>query len=160
MLDYVRRDMTAPGGGFFSAEDADSYSEPLADTHAHEKSEGAFYVWSKAEIDSALGSDSDVFNFRYGILPEGNAPAGSDPQGEFRRKNILIERHTVPETAKQFHKSEDEICEALRAVGHAFALRAKRPRPHLDDKIITAWNGLMISAFARAAPILGRPELS
>jgi len=92
-------------------------------------------------------------------LPEGNAPAGSDPQGEFRRKNILIERHTAAETAKQFHKSEDEVGQALqRSRTKLFALRAKRPRPHLDDKIITAWNGLMISAFARAAQILDDPD--
>ena len=160
ILDYVRRDMTAPGGGFFSAEDADSIAAASdGSTHAHETSEGAFYVWSKAEIDSALGSDSDVFDFRYGVLPEGNAPAGSDPQGEFRRKNILIERHTVVETAKQFHKSEDEVRQALqRSRTELFALRVKRPRPHLDDKIITAWNGLMISAFARAAQILDDPD--
>ena len=160
ILDYVRRDMTAPGAGFFSAEDADSMAAASdGSTHAHETSEGAFYVWSKTEIDLALGSDSDVFDFRYGILPEGNAPAGSDPQGEFRRKNILIERHTVAETAKQFHKSEDEVGQALqRSRTKLFALRAKRPRPHLDDKIITAWNGLMISAFARAAQILDDPD--
>jgi uncharacterized protein YyaL (SSP411 family) len=66
----------------------------------------------------------------------------------------LIERHTVAETAKQFHKSEEDVHQALpRSRAKLFALRAKRPRPHLDDKIITAWNGLMISAFARAAQI-------
>ena len=67
----------------------------------------------------------------------------------------MIERHTVAETAKQFHKSEDEVRQALqRSRAKLFALRSKRPRPHRDDKIITAWNGLMISAFARAAQIL------
>jgi uncharacterized protein YyaL (SSP411 family) len=155
ILDYVRREMTAPGGGFFSAEDADSPVVAGGGDPGHSKNaEGAFYVWSKAEIDLALGSDSGVFDFHYGVLPEGNAPAGSDPLGEFNRKNILLERHTVAETAKQFHKSEPEVRQALkRSRAALFTLRAKRPRPHLDDKIITAWNGLMISAFARAAQI-------
>ena len=71
ILDYVRRDMTAPGGGFFSAEDADSIAAASGgSTHAHEKSEGAFYVWSKAEIDSALGSDSDVSTLVMGSCPK------------------------------------------------------------------------------------------
>jgi uncharacterized protein YyaL (SSP411 family) len=155
ILDYVRRDMTAAGGGFFSAEDADSpVVAGVGDAGHSRNAEGAFYVWSKAEIDSALGSHSGVFDFHYGVLPEGNAPADSDPLGEFNRKNILIERHTIAETAKQFHKSEDEVRRALeRSRANLLALRVKRPRPHLDDKIITAWNGLMISAFARAAQI-------
>jgi hypothetical protein len=151
ILDYVRRDMTAKAGGFFSAEDADS----VVPDDPKKKSEGAFYVWDKKEIDSALGAAAEVFNFHYAAKAEGNVPAGGDPHGEFTGKNILIELGSVAATAKHFGKEETEIREVLaKAHGTLFALRAKRPRPHLDDKIITAWNGLMISAFARAAQIL------
>jgi uncharacterized protein YyaL (SSP411 family) len=89
------------------------------------------------------------------VQPHGNAPEGSDPQDEFRERNILIERHQIAETAKHFKKSEDEVRQSLaRSREKLLSIRAKRPRPHLDDKIISAWNGLMISAFARAAQVL------
>jgi uncharacterized protein YyaL (SSP411 family) len=151
-LDYVRRDMTDPGGGFYSAEDADS----LTTAGGSEKAEGAFYVWTKQEIDEALGEYGELFDYQYGVEADGNAPEGSDPQGEFKGKNILYERQTFVETAKHFGKSEMDVDESMR-YRRATLLeeRAKRPRPNLDDKIITAWNGLMISAFARAAQVLG-----
>ena len=155
ILDYVARDMTSKEGGFFSAEDADSLFEHGKPDHG----EGAFYVWTKKEIDAALGDAAEVFDFHYGVQSHGNAPEGSDPQDEFRGKNILIERHTIAETAKQFKKSEDDVRQSLaRSREKLFAIRAKRPRPHLDDKIIAAWNGLMISAYARAAQILDEPR--
>ena len=158
VLDYVRRDMTAPEGGFYSAEDADS-EVAAGSGEPGQKAEGAFYVWTKAEIDQSLGETPMIFNYHYGVEADGNAPAGADPHGEFVRKNILIERHTVAETAAQFGKTESEVREILGAArATLFAIRAKRPRPHLDDKIITAWNGLMISAFARAAQVLGDAE--
>ncbi|MDQ6911604.1 MAG: thioredoxin domain-containing protein [Verrucomicrobiota bacterium] len=144
VLDYVRRDMTAPEGGFYSAEDADSIIEHGKPEHA----EGAFYVWTKAEIDRVLGSSAEIFNSHYGVEENGNAPAGADPHGEFLGKNILIEKHSLGENA--------EVLEAARR--QLLEVRAKRPRPHLDDKIITAWNGLMISAFAHAAQILDDAE--
>ena len=177
VLDYVRRDMTAPDGGFYSAEDADS-EVPVAAVYDRrgrredapadhgvgghrpplqgaKKAEGAFYVWTKEQINTALGKNSDIFNFHYGVELGGNAPAGADPHGEFVGKNILIERHTLAETAQQFGKAEDEARQTLSAArAKLLKIRAKRPRPHLDDKIITAWNGLMISAFARAAQVL------
>ena len=176
ILDYVARDMTSKEGGFLSAEDADSpvpvaavydrrtnESEKNESSDAHraplQKSEGAFYVWTEKQVDSALGDDSPVFKFHYGVQPHGNAPEGSDPQDEFRGKNILIERHTIAETAKHFKKSEDEARQSLaRSREKLLSIRNKRPRPHLDDKIIAAWNGLMISAYARAAQILDEPR--
>ena len=95
---------------------------------------------------------AEVFDFHYGVQAHGNAPEGSDPHDEFRGKNILIERHTIAETALHFTKSEAEIGKILtRSREKLFAIRTQRPRPHLDDKIISAWNGLMISAYARAA---------
>jgi uncharacterized protein YyaL (SSP411 family) len=155
-LDYVRRDMTAKEGGFFSAEDADS---EIPGSPERRKREGAFYVWSKEEADAALESSAEIFNFHYNVKPNGNVPSGGDPHGEFSGKNILIELQTVAETARHFKKDETEVREILaRARETLLALRAQRPRPHLDDKIITAWNGLMISAFARGAQILNDPD--
>ena len=155
ILDYVARDMTSKEGGFFSAEDADSLFEHGKPEHG----EGAFYVWTEKEIDGALGDDSTTFKYQFGVQPHGNAPEGSDPQDEFRGKNILIQRHTISETAQQAKKSEDEVRQSLaRSREKLLSIRSKRPRPHLDDKIISAWNGLMISAFARAAQALGEPK--
>jgi uncharacterized protein YyaL (SSP411 family) len=172
ILDYVARDMTSREGGFFSAEDADS-PVPLAAVPdgqsesgvgaqralLQKTAEGAFYIWSKREIDYALGDSAEVFDFHYGVQTHGNAPEGSDPHDEFRGKNILIERHAIAETARHFKKSEGEIGKLLtRSREKLFAIRAQRPRPHLDDKIISAWNGLMISAYARAAQVIDEPR--
>ena len=155
ILDYVARDMTSKEGGFFSAEDADSSVAGVGDPGHDEKSEGAFYIWTKKQIDSSLGNAAEMFDFHYGVQPHGNAPEGSDPQDEFHGKNILIERHSIAETAKHFKKSEDEVRQSLaRGREKLLSIRATRPRPHLDDKIIASWNGLMISAYARAARVL------
>ena len=166
ILDYVARDMTSKEGGFFSAEDADSPVVAAGDSSAvasakaddrghHKTAEGAFYIWTEKEIDAALGDAAEIFDFHYGVQAHGNAPEGSDPQDEFRGKNILIERHTISETAQRFNKSQKEIAKSLAHSREVlFTIRAKRPRPHLDDKIIAAWNGLMISAYARAAQVL------
>jgi uncharacterized protein len=158
VLDYVARDMTSKEGGFFSAEDADSPVVGI-DAPSHKTAEGAFYIWTKKEIDDALGEAAEIFDFHYGVQAHGNAPEGSDPHDEFRGKNILIERHTIADTARHFKKSEAEIAKVLaQSRQKLFAIRAQRPRPHLDDKIISAWNGLMISAFARAAQVLDDPR--
>ena len=160
ILDYVARDMTSKEGGFFSAEDADSPVVAAGADRGHSKTvEGAFYVWTKKEIDDALGDSAEVFDFHYGVQAHGNAPEGSDPHDEFRGKNILIERHTIAETAQHFKKSDAEIGKVFtRSRDKLFAIRVQRPRPHLDDKIISSWNGLMISAYARAAQIIDEPR--
>jgi len=148
-LAYVRRDLTHQEGGFFSAEDADS----LPPEGGADKKEGAFYIWRDAEIVEALGDDADVFRLRYGILPDGNAPF--DPQNEFTRKNLLYTARSIDEIAQMTGRPASEAASALdRSRATLLAVRAKRPRPHLDDKILTAWNGLMIAAFARAARVL------
>jgi hypothetical protein len=158
ILDYVARDMTSKEGGFFSAEDADSPVFGI-DAASHKTAEGAFYVWTKKEIDDALGDSADVFDFHCGVQAHGNAPEGSDPHDEFRGKNILIERHTIADTAARFKKSEAEITKVLaQSREKLFVIRAQRQRPHLDDKIISSWNGLMISAYARAAQVLDDPR--
>src|SRR6058998_1984293 len=156
ILDYVARDMTSKEGGFFSAEDADSPVVAAGADRGHGGTkEGAFYIWTKKEIDDALGDVAEIFDYHYGVQSHGNAPEGSDPHDEFRGKNILIERHTIAETAQRFKKNEQEIAGLLaKSREKLFSIRAKRPRPHLDDKIIAAWNGLMISAYARTAQVL------
>ncbi len=151
ILDYVRRDMTSPGGGFFSAEDADSLLPGTT-----EKREGAFYVWGKAEIDEALGGDAALFHRVYGVEAAGNSPAGSDPHGELTGMNTLIRRLTDEQAAKLFSIPEPEVRDQLgRSRAALLERRAARPRPHLDDKIVASWNGLMISAFARAGMAFG-----
>jgi uncharacterized protein YyaL (SSP411 family) len=154
-LEYVRRDLAAPGGGFYCAQDADS---PLPENPG-KLGEGAFYIWSQAEIESALPpDDAAIFCRFYGVQTGGNAPAGSDPMGEFTGKNIFIGRESLDEFARQMGRSAGEIAESLsRSRGILFERRSKRPKPHLDDKIVTAWNGLMLSAFARAAQVLDDP---
>lgn len=155
-LAYMVRDLGHAGGGFYSAEDADSLD---ADGHSHE---GAFYVWTRAEVLKALGGEaSRLFCLHYGVEEAGNAPAEGDPQGEFAGKNILIARRDIKATASMAGLSEEE---AARQLGQARIelrqLRDQRVRPHRDDKILTAWNGLAISAFARAGGCLNDEELT
>ena len=155
ILDYVLRDMTGPEGGFFSAEDADSATDPA---RPDLKSEGAFYVWSADEIRDGAGQPAaDWFCYRYGVEAAGNV--ADDPHGEFTGKNILYQAHTVGETAQRFSRPLEEVRAGLLEAGRILLrARSQRVRPHLDDKILTAWNGLMISAFARGGAILEEPR--
>lgn len=154
-LAYVQRDMTSPSGAFYSAEDADALETPEA---AH-RTEGAFYVWDKPEIEALLDAESAaVFCFHYGVRSEGNARV--DPHGDFTRKNILYVAHPIPEVARELKLSNEEVAASLaRARQTLFAARAQRSRPHLDDKVIAGWNGLMISAMAKATHVLEAPDL-
>jgi uncharacterized protein YyaL (SSP411 family) len=155
IFDYVLRDMTDKDGGFYSAEDADSVIDPAK---SDEKGEGAFYIWSAAEIEKILGQPGTAwFAYRYGVEPHGNV--ASDPHNEFTGRNILFEAHSVEETAQHAGKPPEEVRTALESAAEKlFAVRSKRVRPHLDDKILTAWNGLMISAFAKGGAILSEPR--
>jgi uncharacterized protein YyaL (SSP411 family) len=157
VLDYVLRDLTGPDGRFYSAEDADSARDAAK---PHDKTEGAFYVWRSGEIEQLLGAEAAaVFNFHHGVATGGNVPPAQDPHGEFPGVNVLAVAHTVEETAKQFGKSAEQVTELLAGGRRKlFEARAKQPRPHLDDKTITAWNGLAISAFARAGAALNEPR--
>jgi uncharacterized protein YyaL (SSP411 family) len=152
-LEYVSREMTNRDGGFFSAEDADSVPpEDASNAHAH-KMEGAFYLWTQSELEALLRDDFEIFRHRFGIRPDGNAP--EDPHGEFRGKNLLYVSSAIEELADRTGKSRDEVEAALqRARMTLFQARLLRPRPHLDDKVLTGWNGLMLAAFARAARVL------
>src|SRR5947199_8130107 len=133
--------MTSKEGGLFSSEDGDSPVVGEIDDPGHEKTaEVASYDWTKKEIDAALGDAAEIFDFHYGVQSHGNAPEGSDPQDEFRGKNVLIERHTIADTAQHFQKREDAVRDLLKQSREKlFGVRSKRPRPHLDDKIIAAW---------------------
>jgi hypothetical protein len=152
---YVLRDLTDPGGGFYSAEDADSDDPYNPGIH----SEGAFYLWTQEEIDRVLpAADARIFRYRYGILPGGNVL--EDPQGEFKGRNILYVSHSREEAARQFQLTAFEVEESLaRSRSVLLRIRSGRTRPHLDDKVITAWNGMMIGALARGGAILGEGKL-
>jgi len=147
---YVLRDMTAPEGAFYSAEDADS-EDPY---NPGNKKEGAFYLWTEKEIrDLLTKEDADIFCSRYGVEKNGNVP--TDPTGEFKGKNILHLVRTIEETAKIHGGTVDEVTESLnRSVKELLKIRSTRIRPHLDDKVLVSWNGLMIGALARGSVML------
>ncbi len=154
IFSYVARDLTSPAGGFYSAEDADS----LVSSGGSEHAEGAFYVWTAAELRAALGDDFALVAAHFGVGESGNVPVGLDPQGELAGKNILAQVRPLAALATEFALDAEAVNgRLLAALEKLRAVRAKRPRPHLDDKIITAWNGLMISALARGAQVLGEP---
>ncbi|HKW00074.1 MAG TPA: thioredoxin domain-containing protein [Vicinamibacterales bacterium] len=150
-LAYVVRDLSAPDGAFYSAEDADS--EVPGGHDGHEKKEGAFYVWTAAEIDRVFDAAAPIVRRHFGVEDAGNALA--DPQGEFISQNILYVAQPVEDVAARSGRPVDEVIGVLaQARGTLFAIREDRPRPHRDEKVITAWNGLMIAAFARATRVL------
>lgn len=151
-LNYVLRRLTHVEGGFYSAEDAESAPDP---SKPEQKEEGAFYVWTKEEIERVLGNQrAAVFAYAFGVQAEGNSL--EDPHHVFAGKNILYVAHSLEDTAKKFNKTVEEISKLLsESRDRLLAERDRRPRPHLDDKILVSWNGLMISAFARAYSVLG-----
>ncbi len=152
-LDYVRRDLADPAGAFYSAEDADSVPPEQADDPAPHKMEGAFYIWTDEEMAEVLGADAGIVRERFGVRPGGNAPF--DPQNEFTNKNLLYTAKSIDEVAAAVSRPVAEVEAVLhRARLALLERRSKRPRPHLDDKILTAWNGLMIAALARASRAL------
>jgi uncharacterized protein YyaL (SSP411 family) len=150
---YVMREMTDAGGAFYSAEDADSIPPEEAAAPDARKKEGAYYLWRAAELDELLGDDAQIVKLRFGVQADGNAP--HDPQQEFTGKNLLYVAKSIDDVARETGKAPDEVVGVLnRARMRMFKERLGRPRPHRDDKILTAWNGLMIAAFARMARVL------
>jgi uncharacterized protein YyaL (SSP411 family) len=150
---YVLREMTDADGGFYSAEDADSIPPEQAGQLDAHKMEGAFYLWRRDELEPLLGANAAVIASRFGIEPNGNAP--SDPQQEFTGKNLLYVSQSIEDIAARTGTPADEVSEIIdRARVTMFQHRLTRPRPQRDDKILTAWNGLMIGAFARTARVL------
>ena len=134
-LHYVLREMTSSEGGFYSAQDADSEGE-----------EGKYYVWKKREIQEILGIDSDIFCLYYDVTDGGN----------FEGHNILNNNFKPSSIAFQFGKTEDDVIDILKQCSEKlFAVRSKRIAPGRDEKILTSWNALMISAFAKGYRISG-----
>ncbi len=138
-VDYVLREMTAPEGGFYSAQDADSEGE-----------EGKFFVWTAAEIEAVLGKEeADLLGRAYGVTPAGN----------FEGKTILNLKQTPGEIARQTGAEEGAVAERLAAARQKlFLAREERVKPERDDKVLTEWNGLMIHALAEVGVVLGRAD--
>jgi len=132
--------MTDPEGGFYAAEDADS-----------EGREGTFYLWEPQETTGLLGTkNARIFDEYYGVTASGNFEHG---------KSILNVTESVAEVARQFKMTPAGLNDLLAgARAKMLANRSTRPRPHRDDKIITAWNGLMISSMAFGGAVMDRPK--
>lgn len=141
ILEYVLRDMTHPDGGFYSAEDADSEGE-----------EGKFYLWTIEEIKDILKDDAELFIKLFNIEDDGNWL--DESKGMMTGTNILHLKNTVDnlQSTEQFKEIdlEEFIAKTRKKL---FDEREKRVHPHKDDKILTDWNGLMISAFVKAAGV-------
>lgn len=155
---YLLETLRDTGGGFHAAEDADSLPTP----EATEKREGAFWTWEAAEISACLmPRDAAIFAAAYGVEAAGNARPESDPHGDLENQNTLFRALKDEALAVIFDCSEVEIVERLEVCrATLWAARGKRPLPHRDDKIVTAWNGLVIGALARGARVLERPDLA
>ena len=139
VLDYVLREMTDPLGGFYSTQDADS-----------EGHEGKFFVWDIAEIRSALGNTAALLFCDYYNVTE---------RGNFEGKNILNVTRTLEDVAVANNVTVEQLEESLSLSRRTlFELRERRVKPDRDEKIITAWNGLMLASFAEAGVILNRPD--
>jgi uncharacterized protein YyaL (SSP411 family) len=139
VFDYVVREMMDPAGGFYSTQDADS-----------EGIEGKFFVWSKTEVEELLGTtDAQLFCAYYNVSEGGN----------FEGENILNVTRSPAAVAKAESVTPDELQNALnRGRAILFDAREKRVKPGRDEKVLTAWNGLMLASFAEAAAILDRPD--
>ncbi|CAM4710434.1 unnamed protein product [Leuciscus chuanchicus] len=166
VLLYVSRDLSDKSGGFYSAEDADSF--PTAEST--EKREGAFCVWTAGEIRELLpdivegatggATQADIFMHHYGVKEQGNVDPAQDPHGELQGQNVLIVRYSVELTAAHFGISVDRLSELLSDARAKLAeVRRARPPPHLDTKMLASWNGLMLSGFARVGAVLGDKAL-
>jgi len=152
---YLIRDMHDPGGGFYSAEDADSDDPYDPGNHG----EGAYYLWTEEHITDLLDTDdAALFIYSFGVLPDGNV--SQDPLGEFTGRNILHRARSTDEAADHFKLDPRDVEKRLaRSKDILFKKRSDRTRPHLDDKIITSWNGLLIGSLARGSRALQDPAL-
>lgn len=141
ILEYVMRDMTSPEGGFYSAEDADSEGE-----------EGKFYLWDEDELHEILGDDFLLVKKIFNTHKEGNFV--DSVQGAAAGKNILHLEKSFEELSRETGIEKKELRIKIESIRKKlFDARKKRIHPYKDDKILTDWNGLMISAFAKAAQV-------
>jgi uncharacterized protein len=135
IIRYLLRDMTHPEGGFYSAEDADS-----------EGKEGKFYCWTREELSKLLTPEEfNVATRYYGVTEKGNFLDHSDPN-PLPNQNVL----SVADT----NLAQADVSLLKSAKEKIFQARSKRVRPHLDDKVLASWNGLMLGALARAGVVL------
>ncbi|XP_064636883.1 spermatogenesis-associated protein 20-like isoform X2 [Lineus longissimus] len=166
ILQYVGRDLSDKNGGFYSAEDADSFPTD----GAKDKKEGAFCVWTHGEIKEALHrklpSDesitfADIFCKHYGVSTQGNVDPAQDPHDELKNQNVLKVDGDLETTASQFGL-ESQIAKKILAECRdiLFEIRKKRPPPGLDNKMLTAWNGLMISGFSKCSQAMHEPAFA
>lgn len=159
IIKYVNRDLRHDSGGFYSAEDADSY--PIHGTD--HKKEGAFYVWEYEEIKTLLDGKEvnsvkylDIFCDYFNVESDGNISPDSDPHDELTNKNVLIVYGSKEATAEKFGLTIEQFDKVItECVDVLYNARLKRPRPHLDTKILCSWNGLMIAGLAQAGQALG-----
>ena len=151
-LEYVSENLTENNGGFYSAEDAESAKDIK---HPKEKEEGYYYLWTFEEINKILKKkDADIFCYYFGIRFEGNTI--NDPHNVFKSKNVLYLANDIFDTSKYFGISSDEAKKSLTiSLNILNDIRNKRPKPSKDDKILTNWNSLMISAFCKAYQVTG-----
>jgi uncharacterized protein len=147
IAEYVLRDLSAPEGGFHSAEDADS-----------EGVEGKFYVWTRAELESVLGSeDAALASAYFGVEEGGNFL--EEATGHRGGANILHLPRPEDEAARVLGLDVVSLRARLEEIRlRLLGVRSKRIRPHLDDKVLTDWNGLMIAALARSGRVCSRPD--
>jgi uncharacterized protein YyaL (SSP411 family) len=135
-LDYVCREMRHPAGGFYSAQDADS-----------EGAEGKFFLWDAAEVRRILGDEAAEIMCRYWDVSHA---------GNFEAANILHVTLELEQLARMFHRDVEDLRQMVQdSRAKLFAAREQRVKPGLDDKVLTAWNGLTISAFAKAEEVFG-----
>ncbi len=154
ICNYVQHRMTSPEGGFYSAEDADS----LVDAQGHESKEGAYYVWEFKELVNVLGAeDAKLCAAYYQSTETGNVRPESDPQREFVGQNVFTRVSNQAAFATEHNLSLEQLDSNVSAWRKAlYAVRSNRPSPHLDDKIMVAWNGLMISGFVHTYLATGK----
>jgi uncharacterized protein len=137
-LDFVLREMSHPEGGFYSSLDADSQGE-----------EGRFYVWTQDELQAALGPDFEFFKAAYGITPQGNW------EGKTVLQRALDDASLAAHFKMDLQAARQRLAEAHRRL---LEVRSQRVRPGTDDKVLTMWNALMLSAFAQAGRAIGRQD--
>ena len=151
-FDWLAREMTDPAGGFYSALDADSLNEQ---GHAEE---GKFYVWTPRQIIDAVGEkDGKLFIDVYGITEEGNFR--DEASGTRSGDSIPFLAGPPAESVEEPPADQRQLRQRLEKIrGKLLSQRAKRPRPHLDDKVLTGWNGMMIEGLARAGRVFDEPR--
>jgi len=138
VFDYVVREMTNSDGGFYSTQDADSEGE-----------EGKFFVWSQSEIEAVLGDDAELFSAHYNVTTGGN----------FEGHNILNVTRSLDEVASSRGMTAAALGDVLaRSREKLFAVREKRVKPDRDEKVLTAWNGMMLASFAEAGAVFDRED--